>query len=125
VGPREGQEPAHRGQREGQVQDGCGRVRVRPDTPKRLAECTYAGSGTLRIKGTDTVDGQKVVVLQDAGDKPGAIPGGVVDKRCQTDQDPGEGEVTFSEFDAVPEIAVPKGALDLQDLASQNDGSIA
>jgi hypothetical protein len=118
-------------------------------TPKRLAECTYTGSGTLSVKGTDTIDGQKVVVLRDAGDKPGAIPGlsyvttrapylplravstgkrrpgGVVDKRCQTDKDPGAGEVMFSRFDTVPEITVPKGAIDLQDLAAQNAGSIA
>lgn len=118
-------------------------------TPKRLAECTYAGAGTLSVKGTDTVDGQEVVVLQDAGDKPGTVPGlsyvttraphlpvravvtgkrrpgGVIDKRCDTGEDPGAGEVTFSKFDAVPEITVPKGAIDLQDLAAQNNGSIA
>jgi hypothetical protein len=118
-------------------------------TPKRLAECTYTGSGTLSVKGTDTVDGQEVVVLQDAGDKPGTVPGlsyvttrapflplravvtgkrkpgGTVDKRCGTDEDPGAGEVTFSAFDAVPEITAPKGAIDLEDLAAQNAGSIA
>lgn len=119
-------------------------------TPKRLAECVDVGIGTLSVKGTDTVDDQEVVKVQDAGDKPGTSPGliyvtthapnlplrivetgkskpgGTVDKRCEReDDDSSDGEVTLSKFDAVPEITVPKGALDLQDIASQGDNSVA
>jgi hypothetical protein len=118
--------------------------------PKRLAECVDVGIGTLSVEGTDTVDGQEVVRVQDAGDKPGTSPGllyvtthaphlplrivetgksrpgGAVDRRCEPDDDDSsDGEVTLSKFDAVPEITVPKGALDLRDIAPQGDNSVA
>jgi hypothetical protein len=121
-------------------------------SPKKLASCIDVGLGTISTKGTETVDGQEVVVLQDAGDKPGTSPGllyvttdapnlpvrvinkgatkpgGTVDKRCEGDEgddDPAGGEISFSQFDEVPEIKAPSDALDLQDIAPQDDNSIA
>jgi hypothetical protein len=44
-------------------------------TPKKLAGCLEGSLGTLSKVAPATVGGQKAIVLQDAGDKPGTAPG--------------------------------------------------
>jgi hypothetical protein len=116
-------------------------------SPQQLASCVDVGVGTLTRKGTTTIDGQDVVILQDAGDKPGTTPGllyvtttgkilplratqtgarkpgGKVDKRCQDADDKStSGDITFGAFDKVPRIKAPHGAVDVEDLAGRGSG---
>jgi hypothetical protein len=43
--------------------------------PATLGRCLLENHGTLRVAGTATVAGQPTVVIEDAGDAPGAQPG--------------------------------------------------
>jgi hypothetical protein len=44
-------------------------------SPKHVASCLDSHVGTLSNKGEKTVGGRKVIVIADAGDKPGTAPG--------------------------------------------------
>lgn len=113
-------------------------------SPRELAFCTDKDLGTLTNKGLRTVGGRLVVVLHDAGDKPGTQPsdlqiaatgpalplrertlgprkaGGSPSPRCGHDDasdrktDASTGNVTISRFNAIPPIVPPPNALDLQ-----------
>jgi hypothetical protein len=43
--------------------------------PGTMARCLQEGHGTLTVAGTTAVDGQRAIVLRDAGDQPGTQPG--------------------------------------------------
>jgi hypothetical protein len=111
-------------------------------SPKQLASCVDVGLGTLTKKSTGTLAGKPVVLLQDAGDKPGTTPGvlyvttdgpilplravqtgkrkpgGKIDKQCQDADDTStSSDLTFSNFNKVAKITAPHGALTLEDLA--------
>ncbi|WP_272476666.1 hypothetical protein [Baekduia alba] len=73
--------------------------------PKHIATCLDSQLGTLTNKGIKTVGGQQVVVLEDAGDKPGTAPGQLL---------------IAADGPTLPvrEIqAAPKGAISLESLA--------
>jgi hypothetical protein len=104
--------------------------------PKRLASCVAVGTGTLAKGGTTTVDGHRVVVIIDRGDKPGTTPGklyvsttgrklpvrvvqtggrragGHLDSRCQdADDDSTAQDLHLSAFDKPVHVTAPKGAI--------------
>jgi hypothetical protein len=122
---------------------------IKEFSPKQLASCMDAGVGTLTKKSTGTLDGRPIVVLQDAGDKPGTTPGllyvttdgpilplravqtgkrkagGKIDKTCQDADDTStSSDLTFSNFNKVAKITAPKHAVALEDLAGSGGGSI-
>jgi hypothetical protein len=117
-------------------------------SPKELASCTDVGLGTITKKSTGTLAGHPVVLLQDAGDKPGTTPGvlyvttdgpilplravqtgkrkpgGKIDKKCQDADDTStSSDLTFSNFNKVAKITAPKHAVALEDLAGSGGGS--
>jgi hypothetical protein len=116
---------------------------VKEFSPKQLASCVDVGVGTLTKKSTGMLGDKPVVVLQDAGDKPGTTPGllyvatdgpilplravqtgqrkaGKIDKKCQDADDKStSSDLTFSNFNKVAKITAPKGALSLEDLADE------
>jgi hypothetical protein len=105
-------------------------------TPTRLALCTTVGIGTPAKGGTTTLDGRKVVVIIEKGDKPGTTPGklyvsatgpalplreiqtgrrrsgGHLDARCQDKNDDSTaGDIRLSDFDKPVTLTAPKGAI--------------
>lgn len=106
-------------------------------SPKHLAACVVAGAGTLTNNGLTTLGGRKVIVLEGKDDEPGATPGllyiaadgpvlplrqvqtgprragGKLDKRCeeQADDKTTAGDVTYSQYNRVPAIKAPRGAI--------------
>jgi hypothetical protein len=44
-------------------------------TPRHVAKCIDAGTGTLTKQPSERIAGQDAIVLRDAGDKPGTTPG--------------------------------------------------
>ena len=111
--------------------------------PKNFARCLASQTGTVTKGGTKTFSGQKVVVLQDKGDKPGTNPGqlyiaasgpalplrvlqtgpqkpgGSADPTCGGGSDTTKSaDVRLSNFDKDVKISAPPGALDLQKLAA-------
>lgn len=104
--------------------------------------------GTITKAGTDSVNGQKVVVLADAGDQPGSQPGRLYitsegaplplrltesgamkpgaspDARCRetksdvSDTSPSSGDLRFSYHDKQVSIAPPPDAIDLSQLGT-------
>ena len=110
------------------------------DLKALLVEKPDCDAGTVTKVGTATVDGKRVVVLADKGDRPGGSPGrlyvaatgaplplreeqtgpqraGVSDKRCD---DPSStttrSDVHLSGFDRPLRVSPPRGALDLNQL---------
>ena len=116
-------------------------------SPKGLAECVSRGNGTLRSGGEQTLDGKRVRVLIDEGDKPGTNPGklyvaadgkalpvretqtgkqkpGGTDTRCGDPKSTTtHGDVRISRYDEPVEIKAPADALDLEKLQSGQDQS--
>jgi hypothetical protein len=115
--------------------------------PKELAFCLSQNLGTLQTVGARTVDGKRVVVVRDKGDKPGTAPGelylpatgpalpvrtrqtgprkagGRIDKRCSEDGSvTTSSDATLSRFDAIGRITPPANALDLDALKSAAGG---
>jgi hypothetical protein len=116
--------------------------------PKRIASCLTAHVGTLTNKGVKTVDGRQVVVIADAGDKPGSAPGelwvavddptvplreirtgpakkgGAKDAACDDDgaDTTVKGTLAFSRFDKAPKVVAPKGALTPEQAAGGSGG---
>lgn len=115
--------------------------------PRELAHCLPHGLGTLTKVGVRTEAGRQVMVIRDAGDVPGgapgllsvplhgrvlpvreqqtgpARPGGTFDPRCDDTQDTStRSDATLSEYDAVPPVTPPSGALDLEHLPQQPPG---
>lgn len=115
--------------------------------PTTLAHCLTQSTGTVTKVGTTSVDGKRVVVLADKGDRPGGSPGrlyvatsgpplpvreeqtgpqraGVTDKRCD---DPSSttkrSDVHLSGFDRPLRITAPRGALDLNQLIRAGGGT--
>ena len=109
-------------------------------SPKYLASCYATGLGTLSNNGVKTLDGRKVIVLEDKGDKPGTAPGllyvaaegpflplrevqtgpskpgGKRDKRCDAGDDKTTtADVTYSQYNRVPRLKAPRGALSLEE----------
>jgi hypothetical protein len=110
-------------------------------SPKHLAACATADTGTVSSHGVRTIGGRRAFELEDAGDLPGTSPGllyvaadgpalplreiqkgprrpgGRPDPRCDEPADHStSGEVTFSRFDAISEIVAPPGALSVDQL---------
>jgi hypothetical protein len=106
--------------------------------------------GTITKVGTDSVDGHKVVVLADAGDKPGSQPGrlyvatdgsplplratetgatkpgGAPDATChetKIDTNTSSGELRFSDYDKNVDIKEPTDAIDLSQFGGQQQQS--
>jgi outer membrane lipoprotein-sorting protein len=115
--------------------------------PKTLAHCLTQTTGTVTKAGTASVDGKRVVVLTDDGDRPGGSPGrlyvatsgpalpvremqtgpqraGVTDRRCD---DPSStttrSDVHLSGFDRPLKVTAPHGALDLGKLIGSGGGT--
>jgi DNA invertase Pin-like site-specific DNA recombinase len=113
--------------------------------PQRLAACLRGGIGTVTRAGTETLDGEPVLVVDDAGDAPGTAPsryylrreaphllvravqtgpdhpGELPDRACAGDhEDSGSssdsGELRFSRFDALESIHPPHGAATVQEI---------
>ncbi|WP_445151786.1 hypothetical protein [Baekduia sp. Peel2402] len=110
--------------------------------PKHMSACLLSGSGTLTQKGTGTVNGQAVTIVEDAGDVAGGASGRFYIRRnaphrlLRAEQtgpiqpgtapsDPGcdEGDddetdsmvdIRFSRFDDVKPLRAPRGALRVQ-----------
>jgi hypothetical protein len=105
-------------------------------SPKHIASCLDSHVGTLSNKGVKTVGGRKVVVLADAGDKPGSAPGqlwvdeqtglpvrevqtgpakagGKKDSACDDEWPPvtQKSDATLSRFGKTARITAPKGAV--------------
>jgi hypothetical protein len=105
-------------------------------TPKALAACTTTNLGTLKTEGTSTLGGQKVVVISDAGDKPGSSPGriylatdglvlplrivqtgptkpgGTGDPACTDSEDTTtSSDVRLSKFGKAPRVRAPKHSI--------------
>ncbi|MCW2966743.1 MAG: hypothetical protein JWM71_515 [Solirubrobacteraceae bacterium] len=120
--------------------------------PKTLAHCLTFDAGTIRNAGTRTFDGQPVWVLSSVGDQPGSAPGqlfisaqgrplpvrvlqtgpdrpgGAHDPLCNDTSQPDtttHSDIRLSRFDAAVSITAPKGALDLGQLAQQQQGTTA
>jgi hypothetical protein len=105
-------------------------------SPKHIASCLDSHVGTLTNKGEKTVGGRKVVVIADAGDKPGTAPGelwldaqtalpvrelqtgpvkagGKKDAACD-DSGPdtsAKSDISLSRFGKAPKVVAPKGAV--------------
>ena len=114
-------------------------------SPKGLAECVSRGNGTLSSGGVQTLDGRRVRVLIDKGDKPGTNPGrlyvaadgkalplrevqtgrqrpGGTDTRCGDPKSTTrQADVRISRYDLPVKITPPRGALDLDRLQSGLD----
>ncbi len=101
-------------------------------SPEYGARCLTEDHGTLSVAGTTTVSGQPAVVIKDAGNKPGSQPGTLAVAATGTPyplriassgrQQPGHtnvcnnsgssvGTATLSDFDNVPAITAPAGAI--------------
>jgi hypothetical protein len=105
-------------------------------SPKHLASCVFAGTGTMTNHGLTTLGGRKVIVLEGKADQPGATPGSVyiaadgpvlpvrqvqtgprraggkLDKRCEAaDDKTTAGDLTFSQYNRVPAIRAPRRAI--------------
>lgn len=103
--------------------------------PQQLAACMRASLGTLTEKGTATVAGQAVTVVEDAGDVPGGAPAryyvrsaaphrllravqtgpdrpGTIEACASGDDDNRSvsGDLRFSRFDDVERPTAPRGA---------------
>jgi hypothetical protein len=116
-------------------------------TPKRLATCLDSHVGTLTNKGVKTVGGREVVVLADAGDKPGTAPGelwldtktslpvrevqtgpakagGKKDSACDDDfpSKTQKSDIALSLFGKAPKIVAPKHAVSPKQAAADDDG---
>jgi hypothetical protein len=108
-------------------------------SPKHLATCYSSGTAALSNKGVTTLGGRKAIVLEAKGDRPGTAPGrlyvaadgpvlplreiqtgprkpgGKLDKRCdEADDKTTAADVTLSQFDRVPPLRAPRGALSLE-----------
>ncbi|HEY6760868.1 MAG TPA: hypothetical protein VI318_15325 [Baekduia sp.] len=118
-------------------------------SPKHLASCLDSHVGTLSNKGVRTVGGgQKVVVLADAGDKPGTAPGqlwidertglpvrevqsgpakagGKKDSACDDEWPPvtQKSDATLSRFGKTAKITAPKGAVSPKQAVGGGSGS--
>jgi hypothetical protein len=116
-------------------------------SPKRFASCLDSHVGTLSNKGVKTVGGKKVVVIADAGDKPGTAPGelwidaetslpvremqtgpfkagGKKDGACD-DEWPSQktkSDVALSLFGKAPKVVAPKGAVSVEKAVGGDDG---
>lgn len=122
--------------------------------PKHMAACLLSGSGTLTQKGTGTVNGQAVTIVEDAGDVAGGAPGRFYIRRDAphrllraeqtgpmrpgaSTQDPGcdDGyddepdsttvDIRFSHFDDVEPLRAPRGAVTVQQVLRAAIGSAA
>lgn len=108
--------------------------------PTRQSQCLSHHLGTLTVDGTRTYRGRKVIVVRDAGDKPGTTdselwvpatgpalpvrelthartrPGGTFDPACDdpTPDTATRSSTRIDDFDAVRPIRPPKDPLDLQ-----------
>jgi hypothetical protein len=117
-------------------------------SPKHVASCLDSHVGTLTNKGEKTVGGRKVVVIADAGDKPGTAPGelwldertalpvrelqtgpakagGRKDAACD-DSFPdttAKSDVTLSKFGKAPKVVAPKGAVSPKEAAGSGGDS--
>lgn len=118
--------------------------------PKRQSECLSHHLGTLTVDGTRTYRGRKVIVVRDAGDKPGTTdselwvpatgpalpvrefthartrPGGTFNAACD-DPIPDtttRSSIRIDDFDAVKPIRPPKHPLDLEP-ARPGSGTLA
>jgi outer membrane lipoprotein-sorting protein len=105
-------------------------------TPKALAACTTVNNGTVTSQGASTLSGQRVVVLSDAGDKPGSSPGqmwvstegpvlplrisqtgpsqpgGTGDPACSSEGDTTKSsDARLSRFDRASRVRAPKHAI--------------
>jgi hypothetical protein len=112
-------------------------------SPKHLAACAMAGTGTVSSHGVTTIGGRRAIELEDKGDLPGTSPGllyvaadgpvlplrevqtgprrpgGRPDPRCdEPDDHSSSGVVTFSRFDAISEIVASPGALSIDQLGT-------
>jgi hypothetical protein len=113
-------------------------------TPKHIASCLGSHQGTLSNKGVKTVaGGTKVIVIQDAGDKPGSAPsqlwvaadgaalpvrmvqtgprksGGTKDAACDGESDgkTTKSDITFSQYNKTKPVRAPHGAVSPQQAA--------
>lgn len=115
--------------------------------PATIGRCALGPHfGTITKVGTGSVDGQKVVVLEDAGDKPGSQPGRIYiatdgpplplrvtqtgapkagatpDARCRetksdvNDTSANSDDLRFSNYDKPVSIEAPRNAVDLSQL---------
>jgi hypothetical protein len=117
-------------------------------SPKRIASCLDSHVGTLTNKGEKTVGGRKVVVIADAGDKPGTAPGelwldertalpvrvvqsgpykagGRKDAACD-DSWPDKtlkSDVSLSKFGKAKKVVAPKGAVSAKQAIGGSGGS--
>lgn len=118
-------------------------------SPKHIGSCLDSHVGTLTNKGEKTVGGRKVIVLADAGDKPGTAPGelwldeatalpvrevqtgpakagGTKDATCDGDDWPStttKSDLSLSKFGKAPKVVAPKGAVSPQKAAGGSGGS--
>lgn len=103
-------------------------------SPHVIARCLVEGHGKLSLAGSETVSGQKAVVIRDAGNVPGGAPGtlavaasgtpyplqvretgakragGRIDVCNDGRAEDSRGEFTFSRFGAPPPITAPNHA---------------
>lgn len=113
-------------------------------SPQKIAACLRGGTGTVTRAGTETLRGEPVLVVDDAGDAPGTSPsryylrreaphllvravqtgperpGELQDRTCAGDHEDSEstsdsGELRFSRFDAV-KVTAPRGAKTVQEI---------
>lgn len=106
-------------------------------TPKKVAACLTGGLGTLSKLPPTTIGGQKVIVLKDAGDRPGTTPGRYFftstppilllravqtgkakpgkTKNPDCDDDGGDAttrsDLSLSRFNKVTKVTAPRGAV--------------
>jgi hypothetical protein len=119
-------------------------------SPKRAASCLDSHVGTLTNKGEKTVGGRKVIVLADAGDKPGSAPGqlwldeetalpvrqlqtgptkpgGTKDAACDDDDSGSDttkkADFTLSKFGKAPKVVAPKHAVSPKQAVGGSGGS--
>ena len=107
------------------------------DEQQFLAGCLRVNTGTLTVAGTSTIDGQPVVEVKGAGDSPGSAPdvlyvattgtpyplrwtttgptkpGGAVDACNKGRPLTATADLHFSDFNSVPPIKAPSGAIDI------------
>ncbi|MEO6497084.1 MAG: hypothetical protein ABIO51_06335 [Solirubrobacteraceae bacterium] len=116
--------------------------------PVVVADCLGESVGTLSSR-QDSLDGKAVLVLVDAGDKPGTAPGELfveaddpalplrvtqtgarraggppVDPKCGSDEDEtpqDRSDLRLSRWDEPVEIEAPADALDLEEIAGQGE----
>lgn len=117
-------------------------------SPKRTASCLDAHVGTLTNKGEKTVGGRKVIVIADAGDRPGTAPGemwldeatalpvrqvqtgpakagGTKDAACDDDgpDTTKKADFTLSLFGKAPKVVAPKHAVTPKQAVGSGGGS--